>query len=90
MDSIVFATNNINKLIAVRAMLKGRINVISLQEAGFTAEIPEPYPTIEENAVYKAYVVHRSINRNIMADDTGLEVAALNGAPGAGIGDGGG
>lgn len=82
MKSIVFATNNENKLIAVRAMLKGDIKVISLKEAQFLQDIPEPYETIEENSVYKSYVVNSHLGCNVMADDTGLEVEALNGAPG--------
>lgn len=82
MESIVFATNNAYKLKEVRLSLKDALIVKSLKEVNFLEEIPEPYETIEENAVYKSYILHNRLGGNIMADDTGLEVEALNGEPG--------
>lgn len=82
MKEILFATNNAHKLKEVRASLNAKLKVISLKEANFLEEIPEPYKTLEENAVYKSYVLYQKLGGNVMADDTGLEVEALNGAPG--------
>ena len=82
MKSIIFATNNAHKLEEVIGILDGKLKVVSLKEAQFFDEIPEPYPTIEENSVYKSYVIHNRLGGNVMADDTGLEVEALNGEPG--------
>lgn len=82
MNSIVFATNNQNKVTEVRSILKGKFNILSLSEAGIHIDIPEPYLTIEENACEKARVIHKITNDDCFAEDTGLEVAALNGEPG--------
>lgn len=82
MNTLVFATNNNNKVTEVRSILKGKFNILSLTEAGIQIDIPEPYNTIEENACQKARVIHKLINDDCFAEDTGLEVAALNGEPG--------
>ena len=82
MKDIVFATNNPHKLQEARAILAGRFNVLSLSEIGCYDEIPETSPTIEGNALQKARYVRDHYGVNCFADDTGLEVEALNGAPG--------
>lgn len=79
---IVFATNNAHKLEEVSEALKGFYNIKSLKEIGFYDDIPEPYETLEENALTKSKTIHQKFNIDCFADDTGLEVDALNGAPG--------
>jgi XTP/dITP diphosphohydrolase len=78
----VFATNNLHKLEEVRAILGKSIEVISLKELGCKADIPETGNTLEENALQKARYIHERYNCDCFADDTGLEVDALRGAPG--------
>lgn len=78
----IFATGNAHKLEEVRGILPDFIEVLSLKEVNYLKEIPEPYETIEENAVHKAQVVFDYFGKNCFAEDTGLEVEALNGAPG--------
>lgn len=82
MKKIIFATNNQHKLTEVRHHLKGLYEVVSLQEMGFNEEIPEPYETLEENALAKSKTVYDRYGMDCFADDTGLEVEALGGAPG--------
>ena len=82
MNTLVFATNNQNKVLEVRSILKDKFNILSLTEAGIDIDIPEPYNTIEENACEKARVINKLTNDDCFAEDTGLEVAALNGEPG--------
>ena len=82
MNTLVFATNNQNKVIEVRSILEGKFNILSLTEAGIDIDIPEPYNTIRENACEKARVINKLINKDCFAEDTGLEVTALNGEPG--------
>lgn len=79
---LVFATHNLNKLKEVRALLPKHIEILSLDDIGCTEEIPEEAETIEENAMAKADYIRNHYGYNCFADDTGLEVAALNGAPG--------
>ncbi len=79
---IVFATNNPNKLSEVQALLGNQFNIISLKELGHTEDIPEPYETIEKNSAHKAQQIFQQYSVNVMAEDTGLEIAALDGAPG--------
>ncbi|MCH5181523.1 MAG: non-canonical purine NTP diphosphatase [Prevotellaceae bacterium] len=81
-QQIVFATNNAHKLAEVRAMLAGRIEILSLADIGCTADIPETADTLEGNALLKARYVHEHFALDCFADDTGLEVDALDGAPG--------
>jgi len=80
--SLVFATRNANKAREVRALLAGRFGILTLPEAGIDIDIPEPHPTIEANAAEKTAVVHRLTGQDCFGEDTGLEVAALGGAPG--------
>ena len=82
MRQLVFATNNRHKLEEVRAALEGKVEVVSLAEAGLEGEIPETGTTLQENARQKAEWVWERTGRECFADDTGLEVNALGGAPG--------
>ena len=79
---LVFATHNKNKLKEIQALLPDSFQLMSLNELGCFTEIPETAETIEENAVLKAEFVKQNYNLDCFADDTGLEVDALNGAPG--------
>jgi XTP/dITP diphosphohydrolase len=79
---ICFATNNAKKIEEVAAALKGLIEIVSLEEIGCTVELPETGDTLEHNAFEKARYVHQHFGVSCFADDTGLEVAALDGAPG--------
>ena len=79
---IVFATNNKNKLKEIREILGDRVEVLSLNDIGCDVDIPETGETLEENALQKAQYIYDHYHLNVFADDTGLEVEALNGAPG--------
>ncbi len=79
---IVFATNNRNKIKEVQALMPEAIRLLSLEDIGCYEDIPETRPTIKENAIQKAEYVKNKYGYDCFADDTGLEVAALNGAPG--------
>ena len=79
---IVFATHNAHKVSEVQAVLGSEYQLVTATEAGITEEIPETQPTIEGNALQKARYVYEHTGLNCFADDTGLEVEALNGAPG--------
>lgn len=79
---LVFATHNKNKLKEIQALLPTGIALLSLEDIGCTEDIPETSPTIEGNAVQKANYIRERYGCNVFADDTGLEVDALNGAPG--------
>lgn len=79
---IVFATNNKNKLKEIREILGDRVEVLSLKDIGCDVDIPETGATLEENALQKAQYIYNHYHMNVFADDTGLEVEALNGAPG--------
>ena len=79
---IVFATNNAHKLSEIRKILGNSIEVLSLKDIGCDVDIPETGSTLEENALQKAQYVFDHYHLDVFADDTGLEVEALNGAPG--------
>ncbi|MGQ7946947.1 non-canonical purine NTP diphosphatase [Flavobacterium sp. WC2509] len=79
---IVFATNNKNKIKEIQSMLPPSIEIISLESIGCHEEIPETADTIEGNAIMKANYVTEKYGFDCFADDTGLEVDALNGEPG--------
>jgi XTP/dITP diphosphohydrolase len=79
---LIFATNNENKAKEVQAILPAGMQVVTLKQAGIDQEIPEPFDTLEENALEKARVIHRLAGKNCFSEDTGLEVDALEGAPG--------
>lgn len=79
---IVFATNNRHKLEEFRQIVGPQFNVLSLADIGCDDDIPEDSPTLEGNAIQKARWVKERYGYDCFADDTGLEVNALNGAPG--------
>ena len=79
---IVFATNNQHKLQDIRDILGSDYEVVSLKEIGCDVDIPETGNTLEENALQKAQYVYDHYHLSCFADDTGLEVEALDGAPG--------
>lgn len=79
---LVFATHNQNKVKEVQALLPGNLSLLSLTDIGCTQEIPETGKTLEENARLKADYVTKNYGFPCFADDTGLLVAILNGAPG--------
>lgn len=79
---LVFATNNQHKLKEVQELLGYRFKLLSLNDIGFNEDIPEDYDTLQDNALQKARFIHSKFGVNCFADDTGLEVDALNGAPG--------
>ena len=82
MKKLVFATNNTHKLEEIRAILGDQVEVLSLKDIHCEADIPETADTLEGNAALKAEYVYRNYGLDCFADDTGLEVEALNGAPG--------
>lgn len=82
MKRLIFATNNKHKVQEVRAALQGHVEVVSLAEAGLAGEIPETADTLQGNALQKALWVWERTHTDCFADDTGLEVDALDGAPG--------
>lgn len=79
---IVFASNNKNKIREIQSMLPSSIEILSLEDIGCHEEIPETADTIEGNAILKADYVTQNYGHDCFADDTGLEVRALDGAPG--------
>lgn len=79
---LVFATNNAHKLHEAHVALGDTIKILSLNDIKFTGEPEETERTIEGNALLKARFLFNQIGRNCFADDTGLEVDALNGKPG--------
>jgi len=79
---IVFATNNQHKLSEIRSILGNDIEVLSLKDIGCEVDIQETGTTLEENALQKAQYVYDHYHIDCFADDTGLEVDALDGAPG--------
>jgi len=79
---IVFATNNEHKLSEIRSILGEEFEVKSLNDIGCHEEIPEDFDTLEDNAAQKAHYIFDKYHVDCFADDTGLEVEALNGEPG--------
>ncbi len=79
---IVFATQNQHKIREIQEMMGEGIRLLSLPELGITEEIPEPFPSLEENALAKARYVFSKSGKACFADDTGLEITALGNAPG--------
>ena len=80
--TICFATNNTKKIEEVKAALAGKVTILSLQDIGCTEELPETGDTLDDNAFEKARYVHQHFGVDCFADDTGLEVNVLGGAPG--------
>ncbi|MDP3398104.1 MAG: RdgB/HAM1 family non-canonical purine NTP pyrophosphatase [Bacteroidales bacterium] len=79
---IIFATSNRHKLSEAKGIIETEVLLITPADLGITESIPEDAPTLEENALFKARYLWEKTGRNVFADDTGLEVEALNGAPG--------
>ena len=79
---LVFASNNKNKILEIQSILPETIKILSLEDIGCLEDIPETADTIEGNAILKANYVTQKYGYDCFADDTGLEVAALNGEPG--------
>ena len=82
MKTIVFATNNAHKLEEVRAIVSDKITIVSMSDIGCHDDIPETAGTLEGNALLKAKYIKDHFGYDCFADDTGLEVEALNGEPG--------
>jgi XTP/dITP diphosphohydrolase len=82
MQQLILATSNINKAKEIQAVLPQTFSVVTMKEAGIDIEIPEPFATLEENAAHKANTIYLLSGQDCFAEDTGLEVDALNGAPG--------
>lgn len=80
--TLIFATNNQNKVDEIRAALPGQFSIITLKEAGIEKDIPEPFDTLEENASAKSKTIFEMTGQNCFSEDTGLEADALNGEPG--------
>ena len=79
---IIFASNNINKIREINSVLGDSFTLLSLQDINMTEDIPENELTLKDNALYKARHIFEATGMNVFADDTGLEVEALNGSPG--------
>ncbi|MGM0566292.1 MAG: non-canonical purine NTP diphosphatase [Bacteroidota bacterium] len=81
-NKIVFVTNNPHKIKEIKSAIDNQIDIIGLKDLAFDEPIEEPYETLEENARAKSLVVWKRFGYDCFADDTGLEVDALNGRPG--------
>ncbi|NMB71875.1 MAG: RdgB/HAM1 family non-canonical purine NTP pyrophosphatase [Bacteroidales bacterium] len=79
---IIFATNNLHKVEEIQHLVRKEITIITLADLGFQEEIPEPFHTLEENAAAKVSYIYQKFHRSCFADDTALEVDALQGEPG--------
>lgn len=82
MKTLVFATNNEHKIKEINSLSARGFHIVSLAEIGLTDDIPETEPTLEGNALLKARYVHSRLGNDCFADDTGLEIDALDGRPG--------
>lgn len=82
MKPLIFATNNAHKIEEVNSILNDEFTIRSLKDEHIDFDIPEPFDTIKENACEKARVIYSYTGKNCFAEDTGLEVASLNGEPG--------
>lgn len=79
---LIFATNNQHKVDEIRSIIGNKFELLTLKEAGIDIDIPEPHDTLEANATEKSTVIYQMTGVNCFSEDTGLEVAALNGEPG--------
>jgi XTP/dITP diphosphohydrolase len=79
---LVFASNNEHKIREIKSILGENFNLLSLSDVNMKEDIPENEPTLEGNALVKARHIHKATGLDVFADDTGLEVEALNGKPG--------
>ncbi len=81
-QKLVFATNNPHKLNEISNIEDLNVEIVSLKDIGFNEEIPEDFDTLQENALQKARIIHEKAGLDCFADDTGLEIDALDGKPG--------
>ncbi len=79
---LIFATSNEHKAKEIQSLLPDGYRILTLKAAGLDVDIPEPFDTIEENSKHKAQTIFNLTGKDCFAEDTGLEVTALNGAPG--------
>lgn len=82
MLTLIFATNNRHKADEIQAVAGNKIRVVTLQQAGIRIDIPEPFDSLKANASEKSRTIYALTGKNCFSEDTGLEVAALDGAPG--------
>jgi XTP/dITP diphosphohydrolase len=82
MHTLIFATNNRNKVAEIQSLVGPNFTIIPLKEAGIEIDIPEPHDQLEANALEKAMTIFKMTNQDCFSEDTGLEIAALGGAPG--------
>ena len=82
MTKLIFATNNQNKINEIRAIIGNKFNIIGLKEIGADEDIPENEPTLEGNATAKSRFFYNRYHVDCFAEDTGLEIEALQGRPG--------
>jgi XTP/dITP diphosphohydrolase len=82
MHTLIFATNNQNKVDEIQSLVGADFNIVPLKSAGIDIDIPEPHDTLQENAAEKAKTIFDITNQNCFSEDTGLEIDALLGAPG--------
>ncbi len=82
METLIFATNNQNKVDEIRLVLNNSFTMLTLKDAGINNDIPEPHDTLEANATEKSATIYQLTGKNCFSEDTGLEVEALGGAPG--------
>ncbi len=82
MHQLVFATNNQHKLTEVKQLLGNSFDIKTIEQFGITTDIPETSETLQGNAEQKAEYLYQKLKTNVFADDTGLEIEALDGEPG--------
>ncbi len=82
MHTLIFATNNRNKVAEIQSLVGANFTIIPLKEAVIEIEIPEPHDQLEANAHEKAVTIFNLTHQNCFSEDTGLEIEALDGAPG--------
>lgn len=82
MHTLIFATNNRNKVAEIQSLVGNDFEIIPLKEAGIDIDIPEPHDQLEANATEKARTIFGMTHQNCFSEDTGLEIVSLGGAPG--------
>lgn len=80
--TLLFASNNEHKVKEIKSILGNSFTLLSMKDINITEDIPEDEPSLEGNAISKARYINKATGMNVFADDTGLEVDALNGLPG--------
>lgn len=82
MHTLIFATNNRNKVAEIQSLVGSDFEIIALKEAGIDIDIPEPHDQLEANALEKATTIYNLTKQNCFSEDTGLEIDSLGGEPG--------